>query len=220
MPDCKLLSLSPLLRLAAMHCEVWYSHGHCRRVVPLTTRASAPSALDAVCCRRMQDSRAVIDAKSAQLLVTAKVKELQQAVQQAAAENAALVNANLINPDVRYSPRESCFPTLIGSVVSLGVFFTVSLNCSFCPQHHGRCGMPDSCRCVYAGDGLKHDHADGLGGGRGRRCCRHARRAGFCVGLPQALGTRPPVYRHQAEGRRCISSTNQIQEQEQYRNNS
>ena len=48
----------------------------------------------------LQDSRAVIDAKSAQLLVTNKVKELQQAVQDAAAQNAALVNANLINPEV------------------------------------------------------------------------------------------------------------------------
>ncbi len=47
-----------------------------------------------------QDSRAVIDAKSAQLLVTNKVKELQQAVQDAAAQNAALVNANLIDPQV------------------------------------------------------------------------------------------------------------------------
>ena len=56
----------------------------------------------AAAAESVQDSRAVIDAKSAQLLVTAKVKELQQAVQDAAAENAMLVNANLINPDVRF----------------------------------------------------------------------------------------------------------------------
>ncbi len=69
--------------------------------VPCPLRvARSPTAAAA---EPIQDSRAVIDAKSAQLLVTAKVKELQQAVQDAAASNAMLVNANLIDPDVRLS---------------------------------------------------------------------------------------------------------------------
>ena len=48
----------------------------------------------------VQDSRAVIDAKSAAQFMSDKLKELQRAAQTAAQTNAALINAKLVDPEV------------------------------------------------------------------------------------------------------------------------
>ena len=57
----------------------------------------------------LQDSRAVIDAKSAGKFVVDKLAEMQRAVETAAKANAALVNAKLVEPDVRSFYQPSCF---------------------------------------------------------------------------------------------------------------
>ena len=71
----------------------------------------------------------MIDAKSAQLLVTNKVKELQQAVQDAAAQNAALVNANLIDPEVGADNPSKNPETLLVSPKTVKAVYTCRESC-------------------------------------------------------------------------------------------
>ena len=139
----------------------------------------------------------MIDAKSAQLLVTNKVKELQQAVQDAAAQNAALVNANLIDPEV--SSREQVNGQLIAIACIAKAQSACAVLIAYLSMRHDALAnvlqlqwclcKGNSCIWFCAGDGSQHDHLDGLGGSRWSRRCHHARRARRGVRLSQALWT-------------------------------